>query len=106
MWWEGQSKLRGSAYSHTLYSTKYLGTYGGGGGDDSRRRSRGFGLPLGSEVFLCARNCIEGRRISSSLAPVGSCSGLTEYDAGDLRAAGDACRPSLDVGDALMVMSE
>jgi hypothetical protein len=83
-------------------------TYGGGGGDDSRRRSRGLGLPLGSDVFLCARNCIEGRRISScaSFPPVGSCSGLTAYAAEDFRAAGDACRPSLDVGDALMVMSK
>lgn len=32
------------------------GTYGGGGGDDSRRRSRGLGVPLGSDAFLCARN--------------------------------------------------
>jgi hypothetical protein len=54
-------------------------TYGGGGGDDSRRRSRGRGVPLGKDEFLCARNCIvDGRRISSraGFVPLAACSGL------------------------------
>ena len=84
------------------------GTDGGGGGDDSRRRSRGLGVPLGSDAFLCARNWIEGRRTSSCaiFAPFGRGSGLPSGlagSAGDF-GAGDACRPSLDVGDALIVV--
>jgi hypothetical protein len=40
-------------------------TYGGGGGDDNRRLCLGFGLPLGNDEFLCARNWMDDRRGSS-----------------------------------------
>jgi len=74
-------------------------TYGGGGGLDSRLFSRGFGFPRGSELFLWARNWIDGRRGSSaSRMPVGSSSGLTLYGADDLRAPAP-----VGVGEPLML---
>lgn len=82
-------------------------TYGGGGGDDSRRRSRGLGLPLGNDAFLCVWKAIEVRRGSSrSCCPLtGSSKGLTVYGADDLRKAGDAVRAYLDVGEVLILVS-
>jgi hypothetical protein len=64
---------------HIQAAENRANTYGGGGGDDKRRRWRAFGLPLGSDEFLWARNCIDGRRGSSGsmCGRTGSCRGLT-----------------------------
>lgn len=75
-------------------------TYGGGGGEDSRRLCLGFGLPLGNDEFLCARNWIDDRRGSScEIEPlVGNSRGLTTW-----RGAGDALRWRRFLGEALIL---
>jgi hypothetical protein len=81
-------------------------TYGGGGGEDSRRFCLGFGLPLGRDEFLCARNCIVDERrgscCASDPARMGSRSGL---GLPPWRGAGDALRERRSLGETLMLVA-
>jgi hypothetical protein len=83
-------------------------TYGGGGGEDSRRFCLGFGLPLGRDEFLCARNCIVDERRGSCCvsdpARMGSRSGLGLPPA-PWRGAGDALRERRSLGETLMLVA-
>mgnify|MGYP004508338643 CR=1 FL=1 len=83
------------------FESMYNMTYGGGGGEESRRLCLGFGLPLGNDEFLCARNWIEDRRgpsCESDPPRVGSSSGLATW-----RGAGDTLREARVLGDVLML---